>query len=198
MENWELVARKTAAIDPMFSKLESEYPGTVDAAIQNARPAALEFTGDFVRKAKALKAEILATDLTAADMQQLIAFFETPLGRRLAARFQDRDNSPDLTDKMADKIANGDSGGITAADLNAAIKKRSTVVLKEMSADELLAVAKFEREPSTKKFGMAGAKADAAILEMINHPDAKLVAKIGDAATDGAVKFVEAKKSARK
>lgn len=190
LKGWEAVSRKTAATDPVFSKLEAEYPGVTEAAIAAARPAAVEYAHEFVRKAKAAKIRVLAESLTAAELRQLIDFFEQPAGQRFARRMAQSD---EVADDLATKAQTSEN--LTQQDLNDMLRKQAKATVKTLSTDDMLAIMKFESLPVAKKFAAAGQESDRMILDFINNPDPNWIEKQNKAVADGAMKFVEAKRA---
>ena len=194
VQTWVAVSRRSGAADPVMSKLESEYPGVIDAAIANARSLAVDYARAFVRKSKALKTRIFAERLTEQELREVLDFFNEPAGRRLAERMQ----KP--TDEVADFIAakKQDAGSLTEGDVKTILQTRSKSALQAGSADEALEIMKFESRPVARKFGLAGQEADRQMLDIINNPDPVWLEKQGKALSDGAVRFVDEKRKAAK
>ena len=193
LKGWEAVSRKTAATDTVFSKLEAQYPGVTEAAIAAARPAAVEYANEFVRKSKAAKIRVFAESLTGAELRQLIDFFEQPTGQRFARRMVQSD---EVADDLATKAQTSEN--LTQQDLNDMLRKQAKAAVKTLSADDMLAIMKFESLPVAKKFAAAGQESDRVILDIINNPDPNWIEKQNKAVADGAMQFVEAKRAGKK
>ena len=104
------------------------------------------------------------------------------------------------SDEVADDLATKaqTSENLTQQDLNDMLRKQAKAAVKTLSADDMLAIMKFESLPVAKKFAAAGQESDRVILDIINNPDPNWIEKQNKAVADGAMQFVEAKRAGKK
>jgi hypothetical protein len=193
VQMWDLRVRRSAASDPMFAKIEAEYPGAVDAYAAGARPVAIEHARQFVRNAKDLKAQILAQKLSAADLQQLIEFFRSPVGVKIVHT----QRSPKDIAKIVQQHRPGTGPVLSMQDVERSRARSRDKTIDNLSADELLQVMKFESRPVAAHYAQAVSAADAALLELVNHPDRSWSDREAEAGTRALDQFIAAAKRSR-
>jgi len=192
MRGWESGMRKMLAADPTFARLELDYPGISEAAVDGARPVALEFSREFVRNVKALKADVFAQRLTAAELQQAIAFFDTPVGQKFAKGMAETADPAAVLDNVRARAAAGGED-LTLTDLTSATRKTSRQVMSGMSSAEVLQIMRFESLPAARKFAAAGQESEALVLVKLKNVDPKWLERQQQAVAQAALRFAELK-----
>jgi hypothetical protein len=68
---------------PDFKALEAEYPGFIEAVLTEIRPLMVSFSRDMLPEYRGRAAEIYASHLTAAEIEDLFKFYQTPTGQKM-------------------------------------------------------------------------------------------------------------------
>lgn len=174
---WETAIRQTMAIEPSFKKMEAEYPGISEAAVEAARPLAREYCAHFVRRAMEKKAEMFAAGLTPPELAEIIRFHETPLGRKVVRQMYDNVNFNAVAKDLATQAVRTGNGKLSAATVTEAERSAAERTAAQITTDEELALLRFGQTPVAAKFTTLRARSEEAILAMVNNPDPAWVAK---------------------
>jgi hypothetical protein len=194
LAGWEAALARSLALDPGMAKLEAEYPGVGKAGIEAARPLARRYCQAFIDKAVALKAAHLARGLTAAEIEEAISFFGSPVGQSVIRQlFASVDMEGIGRDLATQRVQTG-SAAIDPERVRREEREATRRAAAKMSAADHLAIMRFQQKPVAKKMIAVQAGADREIIELANHPDPEWLSRQSDTVRAAALAYVDARK----
>jgi hypothetical protein len=194
MVGWEAAARKSISLEPSSATLEKAYPGIYDAAIEAGRPLARTYLSDFVRRSLDYKAALLAQRLSGPDLDSAFAFFDSPAGRRAIRGIYANADPAKFASDLAVRRRETGQAVTTVEDAVKIERDAASKMLADVSAEDQIAIMRFNRSPAGIKFTAAAREAEAKILDMANHPDRQWLARQQEAMQAAMIAFVDAKK----
>lgn len=198
MDSWE-VGLKTALLNnPGIANIEREFPGAVASAIAAGKPSARPYIWAKVKKAKAVKAKVMADMLDEAEMEEAMAFYLSPTGQRFIRSLFAKADSTAMASAVIERANDTGEVKITDQDGQKVIRGALRETLKTLSAADMVEIMKFEAKPAVKKMAEAGRKADQAMLEIFNTPDPVFIEQQNKTVTDALLAHVEKYQSTRK
>lgn len=190
LAGWEISVRESMASNPNTSELEARYPGLSDAVVEATRPLARHHSAKFVRETNERRSALYAERLNAAEIAEVIAFYETEIGRKL---IRDVLGNTDFTGLGRDLVRQRRETG--KASISAEAVKRAEAaalqrVAPRISADEETAIAKFAQRPAAVKFMAARDEMERRILALVNNPDPEWLREQGKQAQGAVLAFI--------
>jgi hypothetical protein len=192
MKGWEIGVGRALALDPASATLEARYPGITKAGIEAARPLAREYCALFVKRNIERKARLLAERLTANDLDQATAFYDSPAGRRLIRNLtRNADLGIIATDAAVHRAQRGEPA-LTAESAHEMELDAARSTLSQTSADDHLAILRFQQTPAAPKYVAVAAESDRLALEEANHPDPAWMAHQSEVIRTAMIAFADA------
>lgn len=192
MVGWEVAARKAMSLDPTAARLEKAHPGLFDAVVDACRPSARTYFGKVVAQMLAYKARIVASRLTAGELDKMLRFFRSAPGRRaVRGLYANMDPARTGSDIAVDRAA---GKATVTAEYAEKVERAATVgMMAQASAEDKAVLLRFARSTANRKYTAASREADVKLLEMVNNPDPEWVAGQRDKTEAAATAFLEAR-----
>jgi len=194
MQGWEAGLRKSLSMNPGAIKVEAEYPGVLDAAVDAGRPLARTYCERFVDASTEEKTKVFAERLALGEVQEALGFFSSGAGKRFTAALLANADPALLAEQAALDARTKGKTEIGANDLEKVLQPAAGKALEAASAEDLVEFMRFSRNPVAAKIAQAGAESDRLILARANNPDPEFLRQQNDVITAAIVKFVDAKK----
>lgn len=194
MRGWEAGIVQALGLNPTVISLEAKYPGIGAAAVDAARPIALGYAREFVAKAEAIKAEIFAETMSAAELAEAIAFYESPPGKRLIGRIlMNMDPSALARDMASESAKTGQVASITSSQVARVEHQATQDALSATSAEDHVALLRFQQRPASTKMTAAAAESDRLILDMAQAPNPEWIRKQTEVINATILNYVDAR-----
>lgn len=194
MRGWEAAITQALTLNPTVAALEVEYPGIGKAAIDAARPLARENCQRFVVAASERKSALLAERLSASELDEVIAFFETDTGKRLIDRLIGNVDPAAVGRDVATRASETGQVSLTSEAVQQAERKAIRTTLGETSAADHIAILRFQQKPVAAKYAAAAVEGDRLVLEMVNHLDPAWLSRQTEIINAALLAFVDARK----
>lgn len=166
--------RQIALADPATVALDEAYPGLIDRLIEVSQPVVL---GQMERRLPELwrrQAELFAAELTPSEIEDAIAFYASPAGRKMMTALGEHYDEGPLMDDMMENPDYKISGEALTAGIAGAIPG----IIREMDAGELRALFAFSRQPVFAKVKELGPRSQAINATWANEQTEEAQAEI--------------------
>jgi hypothetical protein len=146
-----------------FGIYETEYPGLIAAVVASLKPVMLKAYDDKMPLLWANASQIYREEFSPAELDQLVAFYKSPVGIRFITSMKNNVDTQQMMD-AAVKSQGEPSGEVAAAKKKtdaAAINKTN----QQMSAAGKLAIFRFENSSLGPKLVTVGPRISKAVLD---------------------------------
>jgi hypothetical protein len=171
--------------NPDVKKLETENPGIVAAMWKGARATISETLTRSVPELWSSLARVYAKHFTSAQLDEVIAFFESPAGRKFVIGMHRNINVEPMF-----RDAAGAEGQVSEKTYTQTVSGAATATAQAMSPAETAEFERFLATPTGKIVVEAGSDVTAAILEWTNRRDPKAEARVEAAMTKAVKAFL--------
>jgi hypothetical protein len=148
---------------PQFIDLERAYPGLIEVIVVAIKPPMLKAYADKAPLLWSRLADHYAATFTSADFDKIFAFLDSPAGIRLRESIASNSTNSATLD-AAVKNGPDDMGSMAAASRTDQAKTLRNINSK-MSADDRVAIFKFENSPVGVKMAALAPKLQQTMLE---------------------------------
>jgi hypothetical protein len=140
----EATLPKMLQSDPQFSALETAYPGLTNVIVESLKPKMLAAYAEKTPLLWDRLGAVYANNLTTTELDSLLAFYQSPAGRRLLSGFAQTGNN-------ANMVRQAHTTGADMDKLAEAARKDISVTARKVSATmsnaDRIAIFKFENSP---------------------------------------------------
>lgn len=192
MRGWEAGITSSFKLDPAVGKLEAEYPGISKAGIDAARPLAVVYSEQFVDRASARKAALIAERLTAAEIDEAIRFYQGPVGRSVIRKLVANIDPKAIAAEAAQNFREGGKLNITQESADNAVRAASNKAIQDIAAKDQIEIMRHGQTSAARKLALIGQQTDREALEEANNPDPATVAKQQETISAAMIAFVDA------
>lgn len=176
--------------NPDMQFLDEKYPGFTDHVLKEMKPALVRFTRNQLPAYHSRVADLIASRLDAAEIEDLTKFYLTPTGRKLLAGMQQNATVGATLDEV---MANPDKP--TSYSAVEADHKASTEATKKLiDASDHPALREFAKKPYFTRVAMMGPAMRKLEQDFSNEPAPEFEAEIEAIMTATLAKFEAAKK----
>jgi hypothetical protein len=194
MRGWESAIARSLALDPAAAKLEARYPGIGKTGIEAARPLARRYFEAFVTQANRRTTQTLAERLSDDEIDELLRFYRSPLGRRAVKQAFANFDYAGVGREVADGRARTGKAEITMDQVKRQGDLAHLRAAPEFSAADHLAMMRFAQTPAARKFAAAREASEREILQMVNSPDPDFIAAQTQALRAAMIAFADSAK----
>ncbi|MCL6683896.1 DUF2059 domain-containing protein [Sphingomonas alba] len=173
-----------------FMDLEAEYPGFIDALVQEFKPSLIRFTRRELPGYHDRVAELIASRLTAAEIEDLASFYKTPTGQKLVHGVQDNLASSSILKEAMDDPDKPASYGAIVSDHKAATEAATKLIDK---ADEPGLIA-LSQKPYFTRLAVLGPDMRKLEQDFMNEPAPEFEAEVEAIVKATLARFEGAKK----
>jgi hypothetical protein len=132
--------------------------------------------------------------MSAAELAEAIAFYESPPGKRLIGRIlMNMDPSGLARDMASESAETGRVAEVTGAQVAQVEHKATREALSATSAEDHVAILRFRQRPASTKMTGASAESDRLILEMVKNPDPEWLRKQSEIVNAAILAYVDAR-----
>lgn len=176
----------TLAADPEFTAMEKEYPGITKAMIDAMRTIVIDEVMQSLPQLWEKISAIYAEEMTAADLDEAIAFFGTPAGARLV---ENMTREADFSQMLKTIIAD-DEAKVTEGALRTEIRASATKATGKLSAEDRNALVNFGWSAAGAKIRIANARVIPIAAAWSNETTPEGDARMEKAMTEVVEKFI--------
>jgi len=184
---YRLQLRAGLAAAPGLAQLEQEHPGILDAVLRRIQPLLADEMAKIVPDMIDRIAAIYAARLTMPELRETLAFYRSPLGRRMIASVnaQAFKQGVDIGVKSA-----SEGSEITARQVQSGVATAGMTVFGELTAAERTDILRFSTSPTGRKLNLLTPAVSATVAAWINEPRPEVQARINDAMLQEAGAFI--------
>ena len=173
---WESANRASLSLQPQLLAIEKQYPGALAAAVDAARPLAQAQLETVIERSRKRRVEMLARRLTSAELDEAIRFFSGPGGRLMAGIWDSIDLRP-VAGAAAKSAVEDGKAEISAEAMNRTGQAAARKGLGKLTAEDSLAVMRFEASANGRKYLALQPELDALDYADANQPDPTWIAR---------------------
>ena len=172
--------------NPNLAPVEKQHPGAIAYVIAAARPVIEKAMNDRAPLLYDRLAQIYATNLTEAELQEMLAFYRSPAGIWLIRQVaQGMDMSALFNRAMADPDTKVTSGDVVSAQQDAVISS-----FPQMPAEHRAAMMRLATRPALAKLGRINPLLAAAAAEWANGAPPELQTQVNNAMIGAMQRYV--------
>lgn len=176
------------AKNPDIAQLETEYPGITAAMIDAARPLIERLIVKSLPDLWNVMADIYASAMTVAEIEQARAYYESPPGRRfLELTIASMDLRP-----FASRIAADPESGISTSDLRGLQVSGVVSAVARLTPAERAALLEFSKTPAFARIRVINPRISQAVVTWSNARNPQADAEVEQVMAQAIERFVEA------
>lgn len=194
IKGWEAGVLSALRLAPGTSKLEESYPGITKAGIDAARPVGRRYCEEYVRKAAAHRAQLIAEQLTAAEIDVALLQYRKPAWRRFVAGLTSNVDFSAMAQDAAKSVAETGRPSIKQEDVNKTLMDAARESGGELAADDQLEIMRLMQTETAKKLAGIAAETDRKVLDWANNPDPVVIQEQNKLMLGGMLAYADARR----
>lgn len=173
--------------DPDVAEMEADYPGITAYMLSSIRSEVeAQVTKSMPELWNAI-AEVFATGMNAAELEQAYAYYSSPAGQRLVAATNENADYSKLSKAI---VADPDSA-VKAKDVNSALRAGLSKTVADMSNEDLGVLMAFAKTPAYRKVEKLGPAVQEASAVWANTSTPENDKRLEDIAVKAIEDFIE-------